>query len=151
MPTAVIRVVVDAAGELSLADYAAGVQRLRDRGVALIASPPEHVTDRDREIEILVDSALRVEDEEYLQMCAAAFGVLPQLGVTTYISRGTDDDALGVLTRFGLTGEVEREFNGEDDIVTVTVAADERRRVPESRLHTALEAALNAEVRLRYV
>lgn len=151
MPTAVIRVVVDASGELSPDAYEAGLRSLKDRGVELIASPPEHLADRDREIEILADAALRLDDGAYLQLCASAFGVPARLGVTTYISRGTDEDAVGVLERFGLGGEVEREFNGEDDIVTVTISAGEQRRVPESRLHTALEAALNCEVRLRFV
>lgn len=81
--------------------------------------------------------------------CTRAFGVEPGLGVITYVSGGTDDDARGVLQRFGIGGHIHREFlDGNDEVVTVTIAQSDVRRVPESRLHTALEAALNCDVRI---
>ena len=85
-----------------------------------------------------------------MELCGRAFGTKPVAGVVTYISRGTDDDAYGVLSAFGLDGEVVRE-PGDDgyDIVTVTLRAADLTRVPESRIHTALEASLNAEVHIR--
>lgn len=68
----------------------------------------------------------------------------------TFVSRGTDDDAHGVLAGFGLTGEVERVLGDEGwDIVTVTLRKADLQRVPESRIHTALEASLNCEVHIR--
>jgi hypothetical protein len=46
-------------------------------------------------------------------------------------------------------GDISRSDSGEGyDIVTVRLAAEYPRYIPESRVHTALEAALNAEVRL---
>ena len=42
----------------------------------------------------------------------------PVAGVLTFVSRGTDDDARGVLAGFGLTGEIERVAGDEGwDIV----------------------------------
>jgi hypothetical protein len=70
--------------------------------------------------------------------------------VITFVSRGTDDDARGVLSAFGLTGEIARA-PGDDgyDVVYVTLREADLDRVPESRIHTALEASLNCEVRIR--
>ena len=87
-----------------------------------------------------------------IDLCAKAFSTKPVPGVVTFVSRGTDDDARGVLSAFGLTGEVVRT-PGDDgfDIVHVTVREDDLERIPESRLHTALEASLNCEVHIRTV
>ncbi len=151
MATAVIRIVVDADGVLTPGEYEAGIGRLAALGIEVIASPGDHLADRHREIEIITDAIGRGRSaRDYADLCASAFGLPAEPGVTTFISRGTDEDALGVLNRFGVAGEVTRETAGEDDLVTVTIARAESRRVPESRLHTALEAALNCEVRIRF-
>ena len=58
-------------------------------------------------------------------------------GVVTYLSRGTDDDAHGVLSGFGLTGEIGRT-PGDDgfDVVYVTLReADLRARSGEPDPH----------------
>lgn len=69
------------------------------------------------------------------------------MGVLTYVSRGTDDDAHGVLAGLGLRGEVARRPTDAGwDVVTVTLRRADLTRVPESRVHTALEASLNCEV-----
>jgi hypothetical protein len=88
-----------------------------------------------------------------IALCTRAFGALntaPVAGVVTFVSRGTDDDARGVLAGFGLTGEIART-PGDDgfDVVYVTLREDDLERVPESRIHTALEASLNCEVHIR--
>jgi len=47
-------------------------------------------------------------------------------------------------------GEAERVLGDEGwDIVTVTLRKADLQRVPESRIHTALEASLNCEVHIR--
>jgi hypothetical protein len=70
--------------------------------------------------------------------------------VLTYISRGTDDDAHGVLAGFGLSGNVERVPSDDGwDVVYVTLHKADLERIPESRVHTALEASLNCEVHIR--
>ena len=106
-----------------------------------------------REVELLIagenpDELSRIA----IELCANAFGTTPVAGVLTYVSRGTDDDAHGVLAGFGLTGEITRS-EGYDgwDIVHVTLRKSDLERVPESRIHTALEASLNCEVRIRTV
>ncbi|MGH3851632.1 MAG: hypothetical protein ACRDRT_18400, partial [Pseudonocardiaceae bacterium] len=78
------------------------------------------------------------------------FSTAPVPGVVTFVSRGTDADAHGVLSAFGLTGEITRA-PGDDgfDVVYVTLREDDLERVPESRVHTALEASLNCEVHIR--
>jgi hypothetical protein len=109
-----------------------------------------------REVEVLIagDDGGTVK-RIGVDLCGRAFGVFnvtPVAGVVTFISRGTDDDAHGVLSAFGLTGEVVRS-PGDDgfDIVYVTLREADLDRVPESRIHTALEASLNCEVHIRTV
>lgn len=149
MPTAVIRVVVDPTGALTGAQYEAALGDLRNSGVELIAPSVEHLPESAREIEVIADLD-GADPDSILRACANAFPSPVSLGVITYISRGTDDDAQGVLQRFGIAGEVRRETDGEDEVVHVTLERSESRRVPESRVHTALEAALNCEVRIHY-
>jgi hypothetical protein len=155
MRTAVVRVRVDPAGLLTPAQLADGMTTLRGLATPagidvlennLAAMPPAR-----REVEMLMVGT----DTEELQrtavaLCARAFGTVPTAGVTTFVSRGTDDDALGVLAGFGLTGEIERR-PGDDgiDVVYVTLRKTDLERIPESRIHTALEASLNAEVHIR--
>ena len=82
-------------------------------------------------------------------MCAKAFGTTPVPGVLTFISRGTDDDAHGVLAGLGLSGDIERVPTDDGwDVVHVTLRKADLERVPESRVHTALEASLNCEVHI---
>ena len=150
MGTAVVRIVVDAAGRLSPAEYARGVQRLQEDGHEVIATPPEHLPERAREIEFIVpEGDVPLSAERFAATCTAVFGIPAAAGVVTYISRGTDGDARGVLRRFNLTGEVERSFEDGEEIVTVVLPGSELAKVSESRLHTAMEAALNVEVRIR--
>ena len=74
-------------------------------------------------------------------------GVASNGGLATSVSpSGT------VLAGFGLTADIVRT-PGDDgyDIVDVTLREADLERVPESRVHTALEASLNCEVRIRTV
>jgi hypothetical protein len=151
--TAVVRVRVDPAGRLTPAQLTDGMANLHsltgDIGVLeneIAAMPPGR-----REVELLMVG----NDPEELKakaiaLCAKAFSTEPEAGVLTYISRGTDDDALGVLAGFGLSGDVER-VPGEEgfDVVYVTLLKADLERIPESRIHTALEASLNCEVHIR--
>lgn len=153
MRTAVVRVDVDPTGELTSERLADGMAVLKQLAAAagmdvvdvdLAAMPP-----RRRQVQLLMAGSA---PDVGVALCARAFGTAPELGVVTYVSRGTDDDAHGVLARFGMTGEVAREPGPEGfDIVTVTVAEVDLERIPESRIHTALEASLNCEVHVRAV
>ncbi|MEV6164874.1 hypothetical protein AB0L71_23720 [Streptomyces sp. NPDC052052] len=152
MTVAVIRVTVDPEATLTSAEYEAGIRRLAGLGLEVIADSGERLAGRDREIEIIagdLDSGRTAA--QYVDLCTSVFGAPARLGVTTFVSRGTDEDALGVLSRFGVRGDVAREITDEEERVTVTIPRGTFRRVPESRLHTALEAALNCEVRIRSV
>jgi hypothetical protein len=152
-----VRVNVDAAGELTGEQLSDGMTELRElaNGVGagvvdnnLPAMPPSR-----RHVELLIAGA----DPDQLKqiavgLCAKAFGTTPVAGVVTYVSRGTDNDAHGVLAGFGLTGEITRTPGGDGwDVVYVTLREVDLERVPESRLHTALEASLNCEVHIRTV
>ncbi|PRC52465.1 hypothetical protein C6A85_58790, partial [Mycobacterium sp. ITM-2017-0098] len=65
-----------------------------------------------RQVEVLIGG----DDPDELkrtavELCGKAFGgfgVQPAAGVLTYVSRGTDDDAEGVLAGLGLRGQIER-------------------------------------------
>jgi hypothetical protein len=155
MRTAVVRVNVDPHGALTPEQSREGMVALR----GLIGAAGADVVDNDlaampvsrREVELLI---ARDDVEEAKKtaifLCARAFSTDPVVGVVTFISRGTDDDAHGVLSAFGLTGEIIRQ-PGDDgfDIVYVTLSEADLERVPESRIHTALEASLNCEVHIR--
>jgi hypothetical protein len=153
--TVVVRIRVDPAGELSGAQLTESMASLRDlatpAGIEVLDNNLAAMPAGRREVEMLMFGG----DPEDLKasavaLCAKAFGTAPEPGVLTYISRGTDDDARGVLAGFGLTGDIER-VPGDDglDVITVTLRKTDLERIPESRIHTALEALLNCEVRIR--
>ena len=153
MRTAVVRVNLNPAGDLPAGRLAAVVEELRSSGLEVIAPDFACVPAQAREIELLLPG----EDTAVLSAwaadrCEQALGAPgPVAGAATFLSRGTDEDALGVVSAFGLTATVERTWSSEQgEIVTVTIPRADARRAPESRLHTALEAALNAEVRIVY-
>ena len=154
MRTAVVRVGVDPSNLLTPAQLDQGMTTLLGLAdeagaevvqTALVAMPAAR-----REVQLLIagNDADAVK-EIALDLCAKAFGTTPVAGVVTYISRGTDDDAQGVLSGFGLTGEIRR-CTGDDglDVVYVTLRQADLERIPESRIRTALEASLNCEVHI---
>jgi hypothetical protein len=158
MRTAVVRVNVDPHGELSTSVLRVRMDvltaRAKDAGMELVHSDLDSMPANRRELQFLVvgdgtgDEALAMRDAT-TAMCAQVFGTAPRSGTVTYISRGTDDDALGVLAGFGITGQVERTAGADGlDVVTVSLDKADVERVAESRIHTALEASLNCEVRL---
>ncbi|WP_328392644.1 hypothetical protein [Nocardia sp. NBC_00416] len=157
MRTAVLRVNVDPAGELTVESLAHGMGEL----VAGLAGSGAQVLDRDlaaaprtrREVQVLLDTAdAEADTARVVAVCAGAFGTSAVPGVVTYVSRGTDADAHGVLAGFGVTGEIIRVPGTEGyDILQVCLRESDLERVPESRIHTALEASTNCEVRIRTV
>ena len=156
MRTAVVRVRVDPAGRLTAAQLTDGMVNLRDlatpAGIEVLENNLAAMPAGRREVEMLMAGDADALKATAVALCAKAFGTKPEPGVVTYISRGTDDDAHGVLAGFRLTGDVER-VPGEDgwDVVYVTLRKADLERVPESRIHTALEASLNCEVHIRTI
>jgi hypothetical protein len=154
MRTAVVRVRVDPAGQLTGAQLSDGMVHLRDlagrAGIDVLGNNLAEMPAGRREVEMLMVGESEDLKATAVALCAKAFGTEPEPGVLTYISRGTDDDAYGVLAGFGLAGDVER-VPGEDgwDVVYVTLRKVDVERIPESRIHTALEASLNCEVHIR--
>ncbi len=157
MRTAVVRVNVDPASALTPAQLHEGMASL----LGLVGEVGAGVVDNNlatmpaarREVEVLIAADdVEAATQGAIAMCTKAFGTAPVPGVVTFVSRGTDDDALGVLSAFGLTGEVTR-IPGDDgyDIVHVTLRESDLDRIPESRVHTALEASLNCEVHIHTV
>ncbi|SEH72189.1 hypothetical protein SAMN04489835_3283 [Mycolicibacterium rutilum] len=157
MRTAVVRVGVDKAGELTPAQLGDGMARLRDAaglaGIEVVDNNLSGLPPQRREVELLITGDDPAElQRTAMQLCANAFGTTPVPGVLTFISRGTDDDAHGVLAGLGLTGEIERVVDEDGwDVVHVTLRRADLERVPESRVHTALEASLNCEVHVRTI
>ena len=151
-----IRVNLDPAGQLAAGRLDQAVAALRAAGLEVIAPNFGQIPAHAREIELLLDGddapALRAWAQA---RCAEALGELDQLpsqgpvaGAATFLSRGTDDDALGVVRAFGISAELDRFGEGEDEVAVFTLTTADAARVAESRLHTALEAALNCEVRI---
>jgi hypothetical protein len=154
MRTAVVRVNVDPDNVLAPVQLTEGMSMLLERvgqvGGDVIMKDLAAMPAGRREVELLIacndaDAAMRTA----VQLCDNAFATTPVPGVVTFVSRGTDDDAHGVLAGFGLTGKISRA-PGDDgvDIVDVTLREADLERIPESRVHTALEASLNCEVRI---
>jgi hypothetical protein len=157
MRTAVVRVEVDPAGELTPAQLSDAMVTLRGladgAGAGVVDNDLSALPVGRREVELLMTGAAPDElKRTATDLCAKAFGTTPVTGVLTYVSRGTDDDAHGVLAGFGLTGEISRSPGDAGwDVVQVTLRKADLARVPESRIHTALEASLNCEVHIRTV
>jgi hypothetical protein len=154
MRTAVVRVNVDPESVLTPAQLRDGMAALLELAAAAGAGVVENdlasMPAKRREVELLIgadngDAA----GEAAIGLCTKVFGATPVTGVITFVSRGTDDDAHGVLSGFGLTGDIVRT-SGDDglDIVHVTLREADLERIPESRVHTALEASLNCEVHI---
>ena len=152
-----VRVEVDPAGELTPAQLSDGMVALRGladcEGAGVVDNDLPAMPVGRREVELLMAGAAPDElKRTATDLCANAFGTTPVAGVLTYVSRGTDDDAHGVLAGFGLTGEISRSPGDAGwDVVQVTLRKADLARVPESRIHTALEASLNCEVHIRAV
>jgi len=157
MRTAVVRVDVDPTAKLTAAqleDGMAALVRLADAaGVDVVEAVLAAMPAGRRQVEVLIagDDPDQLEHAA-VELCAnafGAFGATPTAGVLTYVSRGTDDDAHGVLAGLGLAGEIERIPGDEGwDVIHVTLHAADLARMPESRVHTALEASLNCEVHI---
>jgi hypothetical protein len=157
MRTAVVRVNVDPESVLTPAQLGDGMAALLELAARAGAGVVENdlasrpVTRREVELLIAAEDGDTAK-EAAIRLCATVFSVTPVPGVITFVSRGTDDDAHGVLSGFGLTGDIVRT-PGDDgfDIVQVTLREQDLERIPESRVHTALEASLNCEVHIRTV
>jgi hypothetical protein len=157
MRTAVVRVHVDPAGRLTPEQLTGGMAALRElTGSAHVEVLENNIAEMPpsrREVQLLMTGGdAETLTRDAVTLCARAFGTTPTPGVVTYVSRGTDDDAHGVLAGFGVTGEISRTSGGDGfDIVHVTLRKSDLDRIPESRIHTALEASLNCEVHIRLV
>ncbi len=116
--------------------------------MAVTAPEIDRLPARRREIQLLIDGADTAAMREHaVGICAEIFGSAVRPGPVTFVSRGTDDDAHGVLAGFGITGEIDRTHDEDGfDTLTVRLASTDLERIPESRIQTALEAATNAEV-----
>ena len=154
MRTAVVRIGVDMMGELTTDQLTSGMARLAalatEAGAELIDTDLTRLPPKRREVELLMQggdaAALQAAGAE---LCRRAFATEPVVGVLTFISHGTDDDAHGVLAGFGLTAVIERSAGPEGwDVITVRLRRADLARIPESRIHTALEATTNCEVRI---
>jgi hypothetical protein len=155
MRTAVVRVNIDPEAALTPAQLREGMEVLLglvgEIGAGVVENDLAAVPASRREAVLLIAADdVDAAKEIAINLCTKAFSTTPVPGVVTYVSRGTDDDARGVLSAFGLSGEIART-PGDDgfDIVYVTLREDDLERVPESRVHTALEASLNCEVHIR--
>ncbi|MGA9489285.1 MAG: hypothetical protein WBV80_03405 [Mycobacterium sp.] len=157
MRIAVVRVNVDPDNALAPAQLTEGMAVLLgsagDVGGDVIMKDLGAMPAGRREVELLIACAdVDAATQTAIDLCAKAFATKACPGVVTFISRGTDDDAHGVLAGFGLTGDIDRT-PGDDgfDIVHVTLREADLEHIPESRVYTALAASLNCEIHIRTV
>lgn len=160
MRTAVVRVNVDPSGALTREQLSQGMSALLTladgAGADVVQADLARMPAGRREVELLIAGGdADTVKQTAMEMCTkafsalSAFGATPTTGVITYTSRGTDDDAHGVLAGFGLTGKIRRSPDDEGfDVVEVTLRQADLEHIPESRIHTALEASLNCEVHI---
>jgi hypothetical protein len=160
MRTAVVRVDVDPTARLTAAQLRDGMAALTEHaasaGADVIEADLASMPAGRRQVEVMIAGADPDElKQTAVELCTKAFGAfdaLPEAGVLTYVSRGTDDDAHGVLAGLGLRGEIARLADDEGwDVIHVTLRKSDLERVPESRVHTALEASLNCEVHIHTI
>jgi hypothetical protein len=151
----VVRVNVDPESALTPAQLGEGMEVLLslidEIGAGVVESDVAAMPISRREVQLLITAEDGdVAKKTAIELCAKAFDTTPAPGVVTFVSRGTDEDARGVLSGFGLAGEIARA-PGDDgfDVVYVTLRENDLERIPESRIHTALEASLNCEVHIR--
>jgi len=150
MRTAVIRVNLDPGGDLPEDRLSRAVEALRTGGTEVLAPDFSRVPPHAREIELLVEGDDPVTLRSWAEArCAEVLGAPgPQAGAATFLSRGTDEDALGVVHAFGISAELDRFWEEDEEIAVFTITREAASHVAESRLRTALEAALNCEVRI---
>ena len=170
MRTAVIRVNLDPDGELGEDRLSRAVEALRRGGTEVLAPNFSRVPRHAREIELLVEGDDPVTLRSWAEArCAEALGAEalcpealcpeaqcagvpgapgPRAGAATFLSRGTDEDALGVVGAFGISAGLDRFWEEDEEIAVFTITREAASHVAESRLRTALEAALNCEVRI---
>lgn len=165
MRTAVIRVNLDPGGDLPEDRLSRAVEALRTGGTEVLAPDFSRVPPHAREIELLIEgddtARLRSWAEALCAeaLCTEALGaeapgaeVLgapgPRAGAATFLSRGTDEDALGVVRAFGISAGLDRFWEEDEEVAVFTITREDASHVAESRLLTALEAALNCEVRI---
>src|SRR5260370_14934522 len=147
MRTAVIRINVEPGGTLSDTDVESGVAQVlegaSERGMRLVDPDLGSLPSSRRELQFLAageDPAAVARSAR--DLCRRAFGTEPAEGTTTYLSRGTDEDALGVLLAFGVAGDLSRASGGDGwDVVTVRLARADLRRGPRSRSPTPPRAS----------
>lgn len=157
MRTAVVRVNVDPESVLTPVQLREGMEALLELsdqvGTGVVDKDVESLPASRRDVQLLIAAEdVDAAKQAAIDLCAKAFATTPVPGVVTFVSRGTDDDAHGVLAGFGLTGEIVRTADDDGfDIVRVTLRESDLERIPESRVHTALEASLNCEVHIRTV
>ncbi len=154
MRIAVVRVNVDPSGLLTPAQLDQGMSTLLgladQAGVQVVHATVTAMPTARREVELLImGSVVDAVKQTAMYLCAKSFSTTPVAGVVTYVSRGTDEDAHGVLAGFGLAGQIRRVPGDEGfDVVYVTLRHADMEHIPESRIHTALEASLNCEVHI---
>ncbi|MBV8182773.1 MAG: hypothetical protein JO045_29070 [Mycobacterium sp.] len=157
MRTAVVRVNVDPSGLLTPTQLDQGMSTLLgladEAGAEVLRTALAVMPAARREVQVLIAGTdVDAVKQTAVDLCGRAFGAFgatPAAGVVTYVSRGTDDDAQGVLAGFGLTGQIRRSPGDHGfDVVYVTLRQADLDRIPESRIHTALEASLNCEVHI---
>ena len=144
-----IHVNLDPEGTLGVAELERAVAALRAEGHEVIADDLEKLPPRRREIELLHDGDDVAELAALAEEACAAAGIGARVVAVSFMSSGTEEDALGVVRAFGLEPQVEEIRLVDEDVAVLVLANGTPERAVSAKLQTALECALNREVELR--
>jgi hypothetical protein len=150
----VVHVNIDPAGTLTLAQLDRVLAEVRSEGFEVLATDLDKVPPRRRVIELLQAgddaAALRRTAKGVCARALAKAGspTAPRVVAVSFMSSGTVEDAVGVVAGFGLEQELDAIRLVDEDVALVRLAAGALAGASPGKLQTALEAALNREVRL---
>ena len=152
MREAIVRVNPDPEGRLGLAHVVAVRAELLRRGIPVVPADLSNMHAGQRELElILSDTHTERVRRRALQVAKQALQALgvssePVVGIVTFKSAGTTDDALAIFRSFGVRGEVRRIAGLHTDTVVFLVGRKSLANINESQLLTALRSGLNQDV-----
>jgi hypothetical protein len=154
MRRAVLHVNLDHGGVVPIAELAGAIEHLRRCGFIVIDTDLDRLPRDRREVEVHCDGddvkelRERVHDACVAALAAAGCPTTPRVLAVSFVSSGSDEDAWGVVRAFGLDQHVAEIRLLDDDVAVLIGSTEILRSGALGKLHTALEATLNREVRL---
>jgi hypothetical protein len=147
-----VHVNLDPAGQESVATLERAVEALRDRFEVLASDLDKYPPTR-REIELIRggdeagDLAQAAEAACAAALSQAGATASPRAVAVSFLSSGSEEDARGVVRAFGLADGLRAIVFEDENVAVFVLEREVLQRTTPAKLQTALEAALNREVR----